>query len=120
MQILADQVRAVLLGTTSDFANVILYCVLDSSLRIVCLYKINLRLLSEQRTAILPLRRVFLWPVEVARKLDIAVVSFDERDAESMAEVLPDPLTLCVEVLKHRSVIVHSVVDDLQRRVEIY
>src|SRR5882724_1638602 len=108
------------LDTAGDFADVVFDFVRNSTLRVVGLDKINLSLLSDQWTAVLPLRWIVLRPVKVARKLDVAVRAFDKRNAEGMTEVLPDPLALRVQVLKYDPVVVLGVVDDFHHRVEVH
>src|SRR6266850_991329 len=97
-----------LLDTPLDFANVILHLVCNSSLGVVSLHDVKLCLLSEKRTTILPFRGVAFIAVEIAGEFEITS-DLSKWNTEGVAEVLPDPLSFRVEVLKHVPVVVLSV-----------
>lgn len=105
------------LRTAGDFAAIILDGVLDSASCIVCLHEIYRADLTEERTSIGPILRFAFRPVEVARKLIVAVPVLLHHNAETMTEILPDPFSFRVEILKDWSVVVIGMIDDLHLRI---
>lgn len=119
---LSNQVCRMLLDTARYIADIILDSVLDRSLRVVSLHEVKLRLLSQKGAAVLPGRRVGFVDVvsPLSREFEVTTSVRGEWNAESMAEVRPDPFAFRVEVLEDWTVVVFGVVDDFEDWVEIH
>jgi len=108
-----------LFSTSLNSADVLFDSILDSTFGVVLLDDIDLSGLSCQRTDILPGFGIVISSVKVSRKFEIPV-NFDKWNSEGMAEILPNPLALRVEVLEDFPVVVLGVIDDFEFGVEIH